>query len=63
MEEDKPIKGKKEDRTSTVVLAQLPKQDIRELVTEDGTRFEALTIEEALTEILETTRQLKRGLL
>ena len=61
VEEEK--KSKKEDnKHKTQVVAQLPTQEVRQGVYEDGVTVNYQTIEEALTEILETVRELKKVL-
>lgn len=65
MADDKTdAKSKKEDKSvKTVVVAQLPTQPVNKAIDENGTEFNLVNIEDAMTEILETVRQLKKGLL
>jgi predicted transcriptional regulator len=45
---------KKEMKEKTVVVKELPVQNVKELVNEEeGTKYTLITTEEALTEILE----------
>ena len=46
-----------------VVLEALPSIQTRTVVDEKGNEFQAITRDEALSEILATVRQLKKGLL
>jgi hypothetical protein len=63
MDEDKP-KGKKEEKGSkTLVVENLPTQQINKAIGDDGNEYDLITRDEALTEILETVRSLKKGLL
>ena len=64
MVEEKSDKPKKDDKVAkTVVVSQLPQQQVNKALDENGNEFNLVTIDEALTEILETSRQLKKGLL
>lgn len=45
-----------------MVVEEIPKQEVRIGISEDGkTRFNFVTKEEALTEILKLTREIKKG--
>lgn len=61
MEEE--TKAKKEKKLKALVYAQIPTQEIKTLVDKDGNEYEVVTVEDALTEILEIARDLKKGLL
>jgi len=58
------IKEAKKEETvkESVVVAQLPSEPVRDMNYE-GKDIHLITIEEALTEILEIARSLKKGLL
>ena len=60
-EEIKDVK-KTEVKVKTLVVTQLPTQNYNK-VTEDGVDYNLLTTEQAMTEILDILRQLKKGLL
>ena len=64
-EETKPAKVKKEEAkvVKTLVVAQIPTQEVRTLLGDDGSTYNVLSTDEALTEILETVRLLKKGLI
>lgn len=63
-EEKTDTKAKKEEKIQkTIVVAQLPTQPVNKATDEKGNEFNLLTVDEALTEILETIRALKKGLL
>lgn len=51
---EKKATGEEEEKISEVlqVVKELPKQEVRKAVTEDGTKINFVTTEEALTEIL-----------
>jgi len=55
--------SKKEDDLKTLVVAQLPTQPTNRVKDDSGVEYGLITIEDAMTEILEIARQLKRGLL
>ena len=44
------------------VVDSLPKNQVREGLSEDGKKFQFVTRDEALTEILKTIRELKKGI-
>jgi hypothetical protein len=54
---------KKEVAVKTLVVEQLPTQAMNKAVDESGNEFNLITRDDALTEILEACRQLKKGLL
>lgn len=58
-EEQKP---KSEPKEEFVVVPELPQQPIRKFVEEDGKEITIYTIPEALKEILEICRELKKTL-
>ena len=58
VEDKKSVKTEKK----TVVVNQLPTEQIRNVSDKDGNEFELLTIEEAITEILEKIRKLEKVL-
>ena len=60
-EEKKPEIKKKE--TKTIVVEQFPTQQINQLELEEGVTAALITRDEALTEILDIVRQLKKGLI
>jgi hypothetical protein len=45
------------------VVPQLPQVQVREGIDAEGNEVEYVSLEEALTEILETVRELKKGLI
>lgn len=59
-EEKKKEVVKKE--TKTIVVNELPTQQLREAVDESNNKVELITVNEALTEILEICRDLKEVL-
>lgn len=59
----KPIKKEKTTETDTVVVTELPTQQIREVIAEDGKKITLISIDEALTEILKNTREIKKALM
>lgn len=64
MAEEKETKSKKEEKVvKTVVVEQLPTQTYSDVVNNKGEEFKLVTRDDALTEILEIARQLKKGLL
>ena len=64
MAEKSEVKAKEKTEDSKVlVVAQLPTQPTNRVKDESGAEYNLVTIEEALTEILEIARQLKKGLL
>lgn len=64
VEEETKAKTKKEEaKIKDLVVPQLPTQEYRTFLDEDGKEVRLVTHDEALTEILETVRALKRGLL
>jgi hypothetical protein len=62
MAEKKEVETKKEE-TKTIVVEALPTQAYNNVELQDGTKAALLTRDEALTEILDIVRQLKRGLI
>jgi translation initiation factor IF-3 len=60
-EEKTEKKTVKENKT--LVAQQLPTQNVREVIDDKGDTYTVMTTEEALTEILDIARQLKKGLL
>jgi len=64
MAEEKEVSNKKEVKvTKTLVVEQLPTQAVNKALDEKGNEFDLITRDEAMTEILEAIRQLKKGLL
>jgi len=53
----------KEVVKETLVVAQLPQQPIKEAITEEGKAYTLVTVEEALTEILISVREIKKSIL
>lgn len=57
-------KSKKEDvKARLVVVDTLPTQSISKVIDENGQEINLMTKDEALAELVETVRQLKKGLL
>ncbi len=54
--------AEKKEETALLVVDELPKLPTRVVVGEDGKRYDLLTRDEALLEILETVRVLKKGI-
>ena len=54
MTDEKKVKEKK-----TIVVPQLPTSTLREIKDEAGNEYECLTIEEALTQILEKVKKIE----
>ncbi len=63
MAEEKVAKKQDEKNIKTIVVDQLPTQPINRGRDEDGVDIALVTRDEALTEILEIARALKKGLL
>lgn len=59
-EETKVVKKVKKELT--VVVAELPKEDVRQFEDRNKNIVNVVTIEEALTEILEKVRKIDKGL-
>jgi hypothetical protein len=63
MDEEK-TKVKKEDKgIKTLVVEQIPTQPVNKAMDENGNEYLLINRDDALTEILETVRSLKKGLL
>ena len=62
--EKKEVKElKKEDMIKeTLIVNELPQTQVRNIVGEDGKTYVCITINEALKEILDTLKDLKKGL-
>lgn len=60
MTEEEKKKSVKEK--ATLVVTQLPTEQVRNALGNDGKEYELVTIEEAITEILEKVRKLERVL-
>jgi len=54
-------KGKEQEK-DLVVVNELPTQELKEIVGEDGTVYEVVTAQEALKEILEKVRDIHKAL-
>ena len=64
MVEEKEAKSKKvEDSAKIMVVEQYPTQPTNKVVDEKGAEYTLITRDEALTEMLDILKQLKRGLL
>lgn len=55
--------AKKDVELKTLVVEQLPTQPMTKAVDEQGNEYNLVTRDEAITEILEIARSLKKGLL
>ena len=54
-------KEKKEDtKKGVLVVSELPVQQLREVIIKDNT-FEVVTVDEALSEILKSVREIKKA--
>ena len=53
----------KKPEAKTLVVEQFPTQAMNKVVDEKGNEFNLVTRDEALSEILEIARELKRGLI
>jgi len=62
-EETEIAKKKEEKVVKTLVVQQLPTEQIKKVIGDDGIEYNLLTIEEAISEILEVVKQLKKGLI
>ena len=62
-DEKTDVKVKKEEKKATVVVTELPQQPYRDVKDEQGIEYTLMTSNEALAEILDIARQLKKGLL
>lgn len=62
MVEDKK-KEKEEAKRDFLVVVELPKQQVASATLADGKEYDLIPVEEALTEMLKTIRELKKGLL
>ena len=51
----------KEVDKNLVVVSELPTQELREIVGEDGTVYEVVTAPEAIKEILEKVREIHKA--
>lgn len=68
LKELKPLKRIAEAKaekaiSKTVVVSQLPTEPIKKVIGEDGSEYELVTVEEALSEMLEISRLMKKSLL
>jgi hypothetical protein len=57
-----PEEKKSAKQVTTIVVSQLPTQEIRSYLDKDDKEIKVVTIEEALTEILEKVTKLERVL-
>ena len=62
-EEKTEVKAKKQEPVKTLVVAQLPTQPYNKLTDESGVEYNLMTVEEALTRILENSEKLVKGLI
>ena len=53
---------KKEVVKETLVVKELPQQPVKDAVTEEGKTYTLVTIEEALTEMLISIREIKKSI-
>ena len=54
------VEKEKTTEKKLIVVQELPTQAMREVQTPEGENYECMTITEALTEIVETIRELKK---
>ena len=61
-DEDEPKKPKKlkKEKIESLVVAQLPNQQVRRAIY-DGEEYNLVTIEEAMTEMLRSIREIKQS--
>lgn len=59
----KESKKKEEKSTKTLVVRELPTQAMNTVTDDKGNDYSLMTVEEALTEILEIVKSLKAGVL
>lgn len=57
------VSAKTSKEVKTAVVENLPAEPMRKVLAEDGSEYNLVTRDEALSEILETIRLLKKGLL
>lgn len=62
VKEEKQETTEKRKKVLVVKAQDVPKQEVRTLVDEDKNEIELITVEEALTEILENTRKVVKAL-
>lgn len=55
-----PEKKEAERQNKSLVVNELPVETIRDYIDNDGNEFKLITIQEALTEILEAIREIKK---
>lgn len=60
--EEKQETTEKQRKILVVKSQDVPKQEVRTLIDEDKNEIELITVEEALTEILENTRKIVKAL-
>ncbi|MFW6129616.1 MAG: hypothetical protein ACOC56_00440 [Atribacterota bacterium] len=53
---------KKEEQRKIAVVSELPQTTVRVAEDENGERYDLITKEEAITEMLESIREIKKGL-
>lgn len=60
--EEKDVGGEKTKKEKEIlVVNELPSQQIKEYTDEKGTEFQLITIDEALTELINNTRKIKKA--
>jgi len=62
-EETKETSEVKITKDKTLVVKELPVEQLKKVIGDDGITYTLLTSEEAQTEMLDILRQLKKGLL
>jgi hypothetical protein len=60
-EETKSAKKQEEKKPTTLVVAKLPVIETADYTSENGESYHLLTIEQALTELLEKVRKIERS--
>lgn len=53
---------KPEKKPKILVTTELPKQEIRNVRDKEGEEYECITVEEALTELVNNIREIKKSL-
>jgi len=61
-ETEKKMERQEQTNAKTIVVPELPSREVRKFTDENGRECELITISEALTEILEHVRILKKSL-
>lgn len=55
-------KEEKKEETKTLVVKQLPKQEVKSFEGDDGNMYDLMTTDEAIQEILEKVREIHKAI-